>query len=62
MSKKMSANDFQSMRDFYIDVLRMRNYDDKFYHTLLTDFDEALAEKDMNKIAEIMSTINVELV
>jgi len=62
MSKKMSANDFQSMRDFYIDVLRMRNYDGKFYHTLLADFDEALAKKDMNKVAKIMSTINVELV
>lgn len=29
MTKKMNANDFQSMRDFYVDMLR--NYDDKFY-------------------------------
>ena len=62
MVKKMNANDFQSMRDFYVDVLRSRNYNDKFYYTLLADFDKAIAEKDMNKIVEIMKTIGVELV
>jgi len=62
MAKKMKANDFQGMRDFYVDMLRLRNYNDKFYYALLKEFDEAVAEKDLNKIAEIMETINVELV
>lgn len=33
-----------------------------FINTLLKEFDEAVTEKDLNKIAEIMETINVELV
>ena len=62
MTKKMKANDFQGMRDFYVDMLRLRNYNDKFYYALLKEFDKAVAKKDLDKIAEIMETINVELV
>ena len=62
MAEKMNANDFQGMRDFYVDMLRLRNYNDKFYYAFLKEFDEAVAKKDLNKIAEIMETVNVELV
>lgn len=62
MAEKMKANDFQGMRDFYVDMLRLRNYNDKFYYAFLKEFDKAVAEKDLDKIAEIMKTINVELV
>ena len=62
MTKRISVNDFQEMRNFYIDMLRLRNYNDEFYYALLSEFDKAVSEKDMNKIVKIMGTVNVELI
>jgi len=58
----VSANDFETMRGIYIDILRLRNYNDQWYYALLAEFDQAVQNNDTEKITAIMKGIGITLI
>jgi len=54
-------NDFQEMREQYKDILRLRNYNDEWMNTYLTEFDEIVSKQLWDILNSLMESCNIEL-